>query len=47
MTIPIFNSIYPKYQKDIISSDVNINILNNLNLEQINEKRFPVIKIID
>ena len=47
MTIPIFNSIYPDYEKSIRSKPLNISILNNLNLENIDKNRFPVIKIID
>ena len=47
MTIPIFNSIYPNYEKSIRSKPLNISILNNLNLENIDKNRFPVIKIID
>ena len=47
MTIPIFNSIYPDYEKSIRSKPLNISILNNLNLENIDKNRFPAIKIID
>ena len=47
MTIPIFNSIYPDYEKSIRSKPLNISILNNLNLENIDKTRFPAIKIID
>ena len=46
MTIPIFNSIYPNYQKNFKSNPLNIDILNNLNLKKINRKKFPVIEII-
>ena len=47
MTIPIFNSIYPNYEKNIYSNPLNINILNNLNLKPVDKKRFPVIKVIN
>ena len=47
MTIPIFNSIYPAHIKSIKSNPLNINVLNNLNLENVDKKRFPVIKIIN
>ena len=47
MSIPIFNSIYPHYEKKIISNEINFKILNNLSLEYIDKKRFPVIKILD
>ena len=47
MSIPIFNSIYPHYEEKIISNEINFKILNNLSLEYIDKKRFPVIKILD
>jgi 1-deoxy-D-xylulose-5-phosphate reductoisomerase len=47
MKIPIFNSIYQKNENKIKSNDLNINILNNLNLQEIENDRFPVIKIIN
>ncbi len=47
MTIPIFNSIYPNYEKNIYSNPLNINILNNLNLKPVDKNRFPVIKVIN
>ena len=47
MMIPIFNSIYPKCEKNIKSHPLDLDILNNLNLKQIDEKRFPVKKIIN
>jgi 1-deoxy-D-xylulose-5-phosphate reductoisomerase len=46
MTIPIFNSIYSSSKKKIKSDPLEIGILNNLNLETIESKRFPVIKIL-
>jgi 1-deoxy-D-xylulose-5-phosphate reductoisomerase len=47
MTIPIFNSIYSKYEGNIKSKPLDINILNNLNLENVDKIRYPVIKIIN
>jgi 1-deoxy-D-xylulose-5-phosphate reductoisomerase len=47
MSIPIFNSIYPHYEEKIISNEINFKILNNLSLEYIDKKRFPVMKILD
>jgi 1-deoxy-D-xylulose-5-phosphate reductoisomerase len=46
MTIPIFNSLYPDYDKKINSNSLNISVLNNLNLEIIDRNRFPVIKLL-
>jgi len=47
MTIPIFNSVYPQYEKNIKTNPLNIDILNNLKLEPIDLNRFPAIKIIN
>ena len=46
MTIPIFNSIYHNNEKNIQSQSLNIKLLNNLNIEEVDKKRFPLIKII-
>ena len=47
MSIPIFNSIYSKYEKKISSNKVDFNILNNLNLNRIDKKRFPAVNILN
>jgi 1-deoxy-D-xylulose-5-phosphate reductoisomerase len=46
MTIPIFNSIYENFQKIIPSKKINLKILNHLNFNLINIKKFPVVKIL-
>ena len=46
MIIPIFNSIYDNTEKKIKSNKINIQILNNLDLHNVDEIRFPVVKII-
>jgi|TARA_B110000305_G_C19434689_1_gene638236 1-deoxy-D-xylulose-5-phosphate reductoisomerase len=46
MTIPIFNSLYPKFENKIISNKLDIKKLNTLDLHEINQKRYPVISII-
>ena len=46
MTIPIFNSLYPKFENKIISNKLDIRKLNTLDLHEINQKRFPAISII-
>jgi 1-deoxy-D-xylulose-5-phosphate reductoisomerase len=46
MTIPIFNSLYPKFENKIISNKLDIKKLNTLDLQKISQKRFPVISII-
>ena len=46
MTIPIFNSLYPKFDKKIKSNKLNLSILNNLNLKKVDHRKFPVTQII-
>jgi 1-deoxy-D-xylulose-5-phosphate reductoisomerase len=46
MIIPIFNSLYNNEKKKIQSKKLNLKILNNLNLESVDKKRFPLTKII-
>ena len=47
MIIPIFNSIYFNTDKKLKSKNINIKILNNLNLKEVDNIRFPVIKILN
>jgi 1-deoxy-D-xylulose-5-phosphate reductoisomerase len=46
MTIPIFNSLYPNYTKKIHSKNLNLDIINNLDFQKINLKKFPSVKIL-
>ena len=46
MKIPIFNSIYLNTNKSIKSKKIDIEKLNNLNLKNIDEKKFPLLKIL-
>jgi 1-deoxy-D-xylulose-5-phosphate reductoisomerase len=45
MTIPIFNSLHND-KKKIKSKDLNFSVINDLNFEEINVKKFPVVKIL-
>jgi len=47
MIIPLFNSIYFNTDKKLKSKNLDIRALNNLNLENIDSIRFPVIKILN
>ena len=47
MKIPIFNSIYNHTKKLPMKSNLNINFLNNLELNFVDKKKFPLIKILD
>ena len=48
MKIPISNSIYigEKKQNFIKSKEINLDILNSLNFQKVNVKKFPIIKIL-
>ena len=47
MTVPIFNSLYSNYEKKLVSKKIDFTILNNLNFEKIDKKRFPVVNILN
>ena len=46
MKIPIFNSLYST-NKVINSKKLDLKILNNLNFQDIDLKRFPILRILD
>ena len=46
MKIPIFNTLYFDTNKIIKSNDLDINKLNNLNLQKVDLKKFPLVKIL-
>ena len=46
MKIPIFNSIYPKLEKNIKSDKFDMIKMNNLNFQIVDPKRFPVTKLL-
>tara|TARA_B100000795_G_scaffold265905_1_gene248364 strand:- start:131 stop:1297 length:1167 start_codon:yes stop_codon:yes gene_type:complete len=46
MNIPIFNSLYENEEKKIYSKKLDFDIINNLNFEKINLKKFPVVDIL-
>ena len=47
MTIPIFNSLYPNFQKKIESKSLDLSIINNLDFKKTNIKKFPALKILN
>ena len=47
MIIPIFNTLYPNYEKHITPKKLNFDLMNNLDFKNIDPKKFPVIKILD
>jgi len=46
MKIPIFNTLYPNNEKKIRTKNINFEILNKLNFNKINLKKFPVMRLI-
>ena len=47
MVIPIFNSLYPNHNKKINSNKLDLSIMNNLNFKELDQKKFPVVKILN
>ena len=47
MTVPIFNTIYNHGEKNLKTNKINFSNLNNLNLKEVNNKKFPLISILD
>ena len=46
MKIPIYNTLNFNNKKKIITKKINIGKLNNLNFEDINPKRYPIINLL-
>ena len=47
MKIPIYNSIYLSNLKNIKTHPLNLKILNNLELKNVDTKKFPLVKILN
>jgi 1-deoxy-D-xylulose-5-phosphate reductoisomerase len=47
MKIPIYNSIYSSSIKSLKTSTLNFKILNNLELRDIDTKKFPLVKLLN
>tara|TARA_A100000164_G_C21856771_1_gene747949 strand:- start:10 stop:1179 length:1170 start_codon:yes stop_codon:yes gene_type:complete len=47
MKIPIYNSIFNSEEKKIKLTQLNIEILNDLNLKKVDIKKFPLVKILN
>ena len=47
MKIPIFNSLYPLAKKKVKSDNLNLSILNNLELKQIDYRKFPLVTLLN
>ena len=46
MTIPIYNSVYFEKNKNIKSYPLNFKILNNLDLQNVEENKFPLVRLL-
>jgi len=47
MKIPIFNTLFLNSDRKLETNKININILNDMNLNNVNPKRFPMIKLLN
>ena len=47
MKVPIFNSLYNKTDEKIKTQKIDLKKLNNLDLNIINKKRYPMVKILE
>jgi 1-deoxy-D-xylulose-5-phosphate reductoisomerase len=47
MKIPIYNTLYFEDTKNLNSKKLDFNVLNNLDFQKIDIKKFPLVKIID
>jgi 1-deoxy-D-xylulose-5-phosphate reductoisomerase len=47
MKIPIFNTLFLKENKKLLSKDLNIKNLNNLNFDKVDKRRYPMINIMN
>ena len=46
MKIPIYNSLNNNFKKDYFSNNINLKLINDLNFQEINKNKFPIVKII-
>ena len=46
MKIPIFNTLYFDSIRRLNSNNLNIKLLNNLNLTEVDQKKYPMVKIL-
>ena len=47
MKIPIFNSLHSSNTKNLKTHSLDFNILNNLNLKNVDLKKFPLVKLLN
>ena len=47
MKVPIFNTLFLDDNRKLITNNININFLNNLNLKNVNSTQFPMTKLLN
>ena len=47
MKVPIFNTLFFDLNQKLITKKININTLNNLNLNDVDSKRYPMVKLLN
>ena len=47
MRIPIFNTLYEENEKKLKTKKIKIKMLNNLIFQEVNIKKYPIIKILN
>ena len=47
MKIPIYNSIYSSNAKSMKTNSLDLKILNNLELAEVDKKKFPLVKLLN
>jgi len=47
MKVPIFNTLFLEDDRKLKTNKIDINILNNLNLNNVNPKQFPMTKLLN
>jgi len=47
MKVPIFNTLFFKQNRKLKTNRIDINVLNNLNLNYVSPKRYPIVKLLN
>ena len=47
MKIPIYNSLYFKENKSLVTKSLDLKILNNLELKEVEKIKFPLVKLLN
>ena len=47
MKVPIFNTLFFDLNQKLITKKISINTLNNLNLNDVDPKRYPMVKLLN